>query len=486
MAAVPFSREDYSGVLAAALAAAAAGHTLEATALRAGRRFVGKVRDVYTAGDLTLIVTTDRQSAFDRLLACVPFKGQVLNLVSAFWFEATRHIVANHLVAVPHPALLVARRCRPFLVEIVVRAYLTGSTSTSIWTHYAAGSRSYCGHALRDGMRKNEPLPEVLLTPSTKDDLHDRPLSAAEVVALGLMTQAEWDFVAQRALALFAFGQAQAASRGLILVDSKLEFGRDARSGEILLIDEVFTPDSSRYWLAASYAARLAEGREPENIDKEFLRLWFRDHCDPYKDAVLPAAPPDLVAELSKRYIQLYETITGRRFELPAPGAALGPVALASEVASAAAGFFPPAAHVVRLFTDVSAPEGGGESGSGGGAAAAGGAAVAALDAAFNEPYAKGAPVATRVAIEDAPISVFGKPAAAAAACHAAGAEKGVLAAVVAADGGLAAAVAAFVSAQSGLPTALVRSSAAAPGPGTGVVEGAAGAVARLLLAAPK
>ena len=167
MASSDFSRPSYEEVLATALRAVAAGHTLESTRLRAGRRFVGKVRDVYTAGDFTLIVTTDRQSAFDRLLACVPFKGQVLNLVSAFWFEATRHIVANHLVAVPHPNLLVARRCRPFLVEIVVRAYLTGSTSTSIWTHYAAGSRNYCGHALPDGMRKNEPLPRVLLTPST-------------------------------------------------------------------------------------------------------------------------------------------------------------------------------------------------------------------------------------------------------------------------------------------------------------------------------
>ena len=402
--------EGYGEVLAAALAAVAAGHTLEATALRVGRRFVGKVRDVYTAGDFTLIATTDRQSAFDRLLACVPFKGQVLNLVSAFWFEATRHIVANHLVAVPHPALLVARRCRPFLVEIVVRAYLTGSTSTSIWTHYAAGSRSYCGHALRDGMRKNEPLPHVMLTPSTKDDLHDRPLSAAEVVELGLMTQAEWDFVAQRALALFEFGQAQAARRGLILVDSKLEFGRDARSGEILLIDEVFTPDSSRYWLAASYAARMAEGREPENIDKEFLRLWFRDHCDPYKDAVLPAAPPELVSELSKRYIQLYETITGRRFALPVAGAALGPAVLAAELARGAAEFFPPAPLAVRVFTDAGAAEACSSSGG----TAAGGAAAAALDAALNAPYASERPVVTRVALEDAPISLFTAPAAAA------------------------------------------------------------------------
>jgi phosphoribosylaminoimidazole-succinocarboxamide synthase len=477
-----FARADYGEVLAAALAAAAAGHTLEATALRVGRRFVGKVRDVYTAGDFTLIVTTDRQSAFDRLLACVPFKGQVLNLVSAFWFEATRHIVANHLVAVPHPALLVARRCRPFLVEIVVRAYLTGSTSTSIWTHYAAGSRSYCGHALREGMRKNEQLPQVLLTPSTKDDLHDRPLAPAEVVALGLMTQAEWDFVAQRALALFAFGQAQAARRGLILVDSKLEFGRDARTGEIMLIDEVFTPDSSRYWLAGSYAARFAEGREPENIDKEFLRLWFRDHCDPYKDAVLPAAPPELVGELSKRYIQLYETITGRRFELPAAGAVIGPAPLGAEVAAAAAGFFPPAALALRIFTDATAPEGGAAGGNG----AAGGAAAAALDGALNaQGYAAAPPVSTRVALEDAPISVFGAPAAAAAACRAA-ASPAATAAVVAADGPLAEAVAVFVAAQSGLPTALVRSAAVAASHGpapAGFVEGPAAAIAKLLLA---
>ena len=483
MASSDFSRPSYEEVLATALRAVAAGHTLESTRLRAGRRFVGKVRDVYTAGDFTLIVTTDRQSAFDRLLACVPFKGQVLNLVSAFWFEATRHIVANHLVAVPHPNLLVARRCRPFLVEIVVRAYLTGSTSTSIWTHYAAGSRNYCGHALPDGMRKNEPLPRVLLTPSTKEDLHDRPLAPAEVVSLGLMTQAEWDFVAERALALFAFGQAQATRRGLILVDSKLEFGRDAVSGEIMLIDEVFTPDSSRYWLAASFAARLAEGREPENVDKEFLRLWFRDHCDPYRDAVLPAAPPELVGELSKRYIQLYETITGRRFELPADGAALGPAQLTDEVQRAAAGFFPPAPLTAAVVTDTGAAELGGGGGGGGG----GGVSVSVietLDAAVNAPYAAQPPVATRVALEEVAIGMFKEPAAASAACR--GAAAGSAVAVVAVPGRFGAAVAQFVSAQSGVPTFLVAQTAAGAGAAPGVVEGSASSLGAFLRATAK
>jgi phosphoribosylaminoimidazole-succinocarboxamide synthase len=436
-----FSRESYAEVLSSTAAAVAAGHTLSSTRLRAGRLFVGKVRDVYTVGDFALVVTTDRQSAFDRLLASVPFKGQVLNLISAFWFEATRHIVANHLVAVPHPALLVARRCRPFLAEIVVRAYLTGSTSTSIWTHYQAGSREYCGHRLPDGMRKNEPLPHVMLTPSTKDDLHDRPISAKEVVSLGLMTQAEWDFVAEKALALFAFGQQQASRRGLILVDTKLEFGRDERSGEILLIDECLTPDSSRYWLSASYAARMAEGREPENIDKEFLRIWFRDHCDPYKDAVLPAAPPDLVAELSKRYIQLYEMITGRQLELPPASAPLGEAVIAAEVAAGAAKFVPPAAKLVRVFADTSAPPSG--------------PAARDLDAKLNT-YSASFPCKTAVAIEEVSLNVFGTPAAAAAACRA-GAADGVALAVAAADGRLAEAVAEFVRAQSGLPTLLMR-----------------------------
>jgi phosphoribosylaminoimidazole-succinocarboxamide synthase len=199
------------------------------------------------------------------------------------------------------------------------RSYLTGSTSTSIWKHYEAGERLYCGHILADGMKKNQPLPSLLLTPTTKDEVHDRPISLAEIVQEQFMTQKDLDVCAQAALRIFARGQEIARARGLILVDTKYEFGRCSVTNEILLIDEVHTPDSSRYWIASSYAERLEQGQEPENIDKEFLRLWYRDHCDPYDHAApLPEAPRDMVLELSRRYLQLYEMITGQQWDFTA------------------------------------------------------------------------------------------------------------------------------------------------------------------------
>lgn len=275
----------------------------------------GKVRDAYELDEKTLLlVTTDRQSAFDRVLAAVPYKGQVLNLTSAYWFSVTEDIIPNHMLSVPHPNALLARKCDPFPVEFVVRGYITGSTDTSLWKNYAAGSRDYCGLSLPEGLVKNQKLDANVLTPTTKDDAGDRPISPAEIVSLGLMSQADADTCAEAALALFARGQALAAERGLILVDTKYEFGRDS-DGTIRLIDEIHTPDSSRYWVAATYAARMAAGKEPENVDKEFLRLWFADACDPYKDEVLPEAPADLVDELSRRYVMLYEIITGKPFE---------------------------------------------------------------------------------------------------------------------------------------------------------------------------
>jgi phosphoribosylaminoimidazole-succinocarboxamide synthase len=197
---------------------------------------------------------------------------------------------------------------------------MTGSTSTSIWKNYQDGIRNYCGHTLEEGMTKNQKLATNLVTPTTKEEEHDRPISAADIVAEQWMSQEDWDVCSQAALQVFAFGQTAAAERGLILVDTKYEFGRDLETGEILLIDEVHTPDSSRYWLASTYQQRIAEGEEPDNIDKEFLRLWFRDNCDPYKDEVLPEAPRDLVCELARRYITLYEMITWEDFELDARG----------------------------------------------------------------------------------------------------------------------------------------------------------------------
>lgn len=279
----------------------------------------GKVRDVYkprSRPDLVVLAATGRQSAFDRHLATVPFKGVVLNKISLWWFERTRDIVANHAMSSPAPHVLVAARSTVFAIEFVVRGYMTGSTSTSMWTHYKQGSRLYCGIALPDGMTKNQKLETPLVTPTTKDE-HDMPIAPQDIVASGRMTQAEWDFCAEKALALFRRGQEIAAASGLILVDTKYEFGKNDRA-EIILVDEIHTPDSSRYWLAASYEGRFAAGEEPDNIDKEFLRLWYRQRCDPYKDATIPAAPDDLVCELARRYILLFELITGDVFDFDA------------------------------------------------------------------------------------------------------------------------------------------------------------------------
>jgi phosphoribosylaminoimidazole-succinocarboxamide synthase len=289
-------------------------HCLVETNLPLPAKYPGKVRDTYEVGDgRLLLVTTDRQSGFDRMLGAIPFKGQVLNRTSLYWFEQTKHIISNHVLASPHANALLGRKCRVLPIEFVVRGYMTGSTDTAIWTQYASGARTFCGHALPDGMRKNEPLQANIVTPTTKETTHDRPITAAEIVSEGWLTSAEWEFASAKALELFAFGQKLAAERGLILVDTKYEFGA-TEDGEILLIDEIHTPDSSRYWLADSYAERVADGREPDMIDKEFFRLWFRERCDPYKDAVLPEAPPELIAELASRYIQLFEKITGMAF----------------------------------------------------------------------------------------------------------------------------------------------------------------------------
>ncbi len=209
------------------------------------------------------------------------------------------------------------KKCTVFPVEFVVRGFMTGSTDTSLWTHYKAGKREYCGNNFPDGMKKNDRLSKNVITPTTKAVDHDEPISPKEIVDRGLMTQQDWEKASNAALELFQFGQIEAAKRGLLLVDTKYEFGKD-QDGNILLVDEIHTPDSSRYWIAETYDSRHARGEEPQNIDKEFLRLWFRANCDPYKDEVLPAAPAELVAELSRRYVLLYETITGEKF-VPAP-----------------------------------------------------------------------------------------------------------------------------------------------------------------------
>jgi phosphoribosylaminoimidazole-succinocarboxamide synthase len=261
------------------------------------------------------MVTTDRVSAFDRVLASVPFKGQVLNQISCWWFDRTQHIIRNHLLKQVDPIAMLVKKCTPFRIEIVVRGYLTGTTATSIWVNYSKGTRNYCGHHLPDGLKQYQKLQHNIVTPTTKE-AHDRLISPAEIVSENWMTQEEWDYCSSKALELFQFGQEMALERGLILVDTKYEMGRDS-NGEILLIDEIHTPDSSRYWLAATYQERLEKGEAPETIDKDILRNWYNKNCDPYHQEVLPQAPEDLIILLSKRYIQLYELITGQPFEYP-------------------------------------------------------------------------------------------------------------------------------------------------------------------------
>lgn len=276
----------------------------------------GKVRDTYNLGDKLVLITTDRQSAFDRILASVPFKGQVLNQTSAFWFEQTKDIIENSLLGLPDPNVTVAKKCKVLPVEIVVRSYITGTTDTSAWMNYQNGVRNLCGNILPEGLKKNQKFEKPIMTPTTKSEEHDENISPEEIVGKGLVSEDKWKKIEKAAFEIFEKGTEIARENGLILVDTKYEFGED-EDGNILLIDEVHTPDSSRYWILESYQQRFDQGLEPENIDKEFLRLWFKENCDPYKDEELPEAPEDLVVELSSRYIKLYEMITGKEFQFP-------------------------------------------------------------------------------------------------------------------------------------------------------------------------
>ena len=291
-------------------------NTLQETSISAPNKKVGKVRDAYFLDGRVVMISTDRQSAFDRVLAAIPYKGAVLNSVSAWWFKKTEHLFPNHLISTPDPNVSIVEKCDVFPVEFVVRGYITGTTETSLWTVYNNGDREYCGNSLPEGLQKNDRLDAPMLTPTTKDKVHDRPVSREEIIELGLMSLEDYDVAAKMSLDLFAFGQKTAKENGLILVDTKYELGKGA-SGEIKFVDEIHTPDSSRFWVGSSYKERIGVGDEPENIDKEFLRLWFAKNCDPYNDDILPSAPDELVAELSARYILLYELITGERFVFP-------------------------------------------------------------------------------------------------------------------------------------------------------------------------
>jgi phosphoribosylaminoimidazole-succinocarboxamide synthase len=293
----------------------------EATIPELPNHYRGKVRDNYDLPDgRRIVIATDRLSAFDQVIAAIPFKGQVLTQIARFWFDATVDLCPNHVIDYPDPNVLVCRRLAIMPVEIVVRDYLTGTTGTSIWPMYKAGRRELYGVWLPGGLRENQKLPSTIITPTTKarDDGHDEPLTPDEIVGRGLLTGEQWRKTAELSLALFARGRAIAADRGLILVDTKYEFGFDP-AGQIVLADEVHTPDSSRYWLHDSYEERFAAGRPPESLDKDFVRRWVTERCDPYRDPI-PEIPRDIILEAAQIYIEVFETITGRSFVVPDPG----------------------------------------------------------------------------------------------------------------------------------------------------------------------
>jgi phosphoribosylaminoimidazole-succinocarboxamide synthase len=305
-------------IKAAMLAAYLKGVLQDATIPELPNHYRGKVRDNYDLPDgRRIIIATDRLSAFDRIIAAIPLKGQVLTQIARFWFDATSDVCPNHVIEYPDPNVLVCRRLAIMPVEIVVRDYLTGTTGTSIWPMYRAGRRDIYGIRFPDGLRENQKLPSTIITPTTKavDGGHDEPLTPDEITGRGLLTPEQWGTVTELALGLFARGREIAAERGLILVDTKYEFGFDA-AGRIVLGDEIHTPDSSRYWLAASYEQRFASGQAPESLDKDVLRRWVSERCDPYREPI-PAIPREVVLEAAQIYVGVYETITGESFVIP-------------------------------------------------------------------------------------------------------------------------------------------------------------------------
>ncbi len=276
----------------------------------------GKVRESFALPDgRRLLVATDRLSAFDVVLAAVPFKGQVLNELSAFWFERTADVMANHLLGVPDPNISRVCECQPLPVEVIVRGYISGVTKTSLWTLYNSGERRIYGYTFPEGLCKNDPLPEPIITPTTKagPGQHDERLTCAEVVEQGWVEAETWKQVQAAALAIFQRGQAVAQAAGFVLVDTKYEFGR-APDGRLMVIDEIHTPDSSRFWTVDGLAQARQSSAEPEPWDKEFVRLWYARQG--YKgDGAPPPLPEDVIIEAARRYIALYEGLTGQQFK---------------------------------------------------------------------------------------------------------------------------------------------------------------------------
>jgi phosphoribosylaminoimidazole-succinocarboxamide synthase len=279
-----------------------------------------KVRDSYQlSGGRRLLISTDRQSAFDEVLAAVPYKGQVLTQTARYWFDETADICPNHVISYPDPNVVMVKDLDMLPIEIVVRSYLTGSTNTSPWPMYDRGERVLYGHEFPDGLKKNQKLARPIITPTTKpvQGGHDAPITESEILETQLVTTEQWHELVSISLALFARGQELAAEKGLILVDTKYEFGLDA-DGMIVVADEIHTPDSSRFWIADTYQDRFDAGDEPDSLDKEFLRLWIVSQCDPYRDPI-PDIPAETLVEFSNKYIDLFERLTGLKFEKPDP-----------------------------------------------------------------------------------------------------------------------------------------------------------------------
>ncbi|MBT3865194.1 phosphoribosylaminoimidazolesuccinocarboxamide synthase [Candidatus Peregrinibacteria bacterium] len=294
-------------------------HTLNGTNFDLGERYEGKVRDNYTFDHegmkKRLIVVTDRLSAFDRIITTIPFKGQVLNQIAAFWFEETKDIMANHLIEFPDPNVVVGKECNALPVEMVMRGYLTGVTNTSVWHHYKNGGRDFCGNVLPDDMKKDQKFDHPILTPSTKAEHggHDESVARENILERGVISAEDFDIMAEASRKLYERGVEVAARQGVILVDTKYEFGKD-ENGNIVLIDEIHTPDSSRFWFADEYQARFDAGEEQKKIDKEYLRKWLADKGF-VGEGEVPEVPEDIKMETAKRYIQAFELITGKTFE---------------------------------------------------------------------------------------------------------------------------------------------------------------------------
>lgn len=281
-----------------------------------GKKYQGKVRDFYKVRDKRILITTDRQSAFDVILGHIPFKGAVLNLLAAYWFKKTKHIVPNHLIAVPHPNVLIAKDCTPLPVEMIVRGYISGVTKTSIWYSYEKGDRLIYGLKFPEGLKKNQKLPNPVITPTTHPEagstIHDQRLTREEIIKGKIIPEKLYKQMEKIALKLFAYGSQLCKRRGLILVDTKYEFG--LYKGKLTLIDEIHTPDSSRFWILKTYKQRFVKGLEPENFDKEFLRLRYA--ALGYRgDGPPPKMPESLIVALAQRYIGVYEKITGKKFK---------------------------------------------------------------------------------------------------------------------------------------------------------------------------